>query len=343
MSLLLIFVLQSADHELAKEALGKPTPELRAKLKARTAESPLAAAWWAAIARPEDAKLFKKYVESLPPEFNADAHAKVIGDLSQDPSELAALLSLAHFCALVKMNADPNAVAVIGARLKLVKIEGKWATNDGALIQELRKSFDTGTMGPEKLPNAGWPALYVKAYVLMKAAVRNSDLIETAVKHLSSIKSGAPSHIEALLSKIKDSGPCRRCKGQGKKPCDQCKEIGERVATCSQCQGAGQLLKGVSGRTGKEIIEPCSMCKGKGKWAVDCPTCEAGQIVCTACKGAEFKAPTLDDWASVSPCKVCGGSGNMFAEVIHPCAFCKGLGFFLKPKSAESKLVGPQE
>lgn len=336
----LALLLQDDDRALAKECLDKPTPELKAKLKARAPESPLAAAYLTVLARAQgdDLKAFQRYVERLPGEFNVDAHVKVIGDCLQEKPELEtpALLALAHFDALVRLGAEAKLLEVLAAKLKLSKIDGKWATFEGAKLLELRKN-------PDADPGSSWGARYVKACLAISAALKNKELIEGLHKALASLKAGSPAHLEALASNVKPFIPCRRCKGQPKKTCDLCEGKGERTATCSQCTGSGQIYKGKSGRTGQDIIEPCSACKGKGKWSVKCTACDGGTVTCAACKGAEWKAPTMADFASEEKCGACGGSGFAFARARHPCWFCKGLGSFLKPKGAEAKLVGPTD
>lgn len=307
MALILALVLQ--DLDLAREAL-QPTSETRDKLK--KAGTPLARAYLAVVSKPDD--LFKKYVEKLPPELTAEAHAKVIGDLLQLDGDLAHLLAIAHFEAM----GDAKLQETLAPKLKLSKVDGAWTS-----------------AGP------AWSEKYLKAYRLMKSV--KPDQAEELHKLLLSLKPGAPAHIEALAANVKPFIACKRCKGQPKKPCEGCKEAGERTASCSTCGGAGRILKGTSARTGRDIIESCSSCKGKGKWAVDCPSCEGGQVVCGLCKGAEWRAPTPADFASEEKCSTCSGSGRMFSAVRYPCWFCKGLGVFLKPKGAESKLVGPAE
>jgi hypothetical protein len=280
-----------------------PTKETREKLKKR--DSPLARAYLAS--KPDD--VFKKYVEKLPVELNVEAHAKVIGDLLQLDGDLAQLLAAAHFEAM----GDAKLQEALAPKLKLSKVNGVWTSS-----------------GP------AWSEKYLKVYKSMKAG----DPVEEIHKALVSLKTP---HTDALAANVKPFIPCKRCKGQSKKPCDACKEAGERTASCSTCGGAGQILKGTSARTGKDIIENCSACKGKGKWQIDCPSCEGGQIVCATCKGAAAKAPSIAEWASEEKCGFCSGSGSHFAVVRYPCAFCKGLGVFLKPKGAEDKLVGPRE
>jgi DnaJ-class molecular chaperone len=77
---------------------------------------------------------------------------------------------------------------------------------------------------------------------------------------------------------------------------------------------------------------------------IDCTQCEGGQVKCQGpCKGNPWKAPAMEDIAAEEGCKVCAGSGLMFKSAAHPCQSCKGLGLFLKPKGAETKLVGPVE
>jgi hypothetical protein len=326
-------LVQTSEAALARQALD--SSQAQAKLRAQVGDSSFAMAYYVALSKPD---VFRKYLDRLPGEFNVDAHAKVIGDLLQDKSDLE-LVALAHFEALVKLGADSKIIETLAGKLKLTKVEGRWASADGAQAFELRKALKE-----ERAPGeaaGSWDARYLRACALLRAALKTPDLIESLYKSLSVLKTP---HTDALAANVKPFIVCKRCKGQGKKPCDRCQEKGELTVVCSQCQGSGQLYKGQSGRTGKDIIESCPSCKGKGKWQVDCPTCENGVIVCPACKGAEAKTPTLADWvASDEPCKMCGGSGFALQVVRHPCAFCKGLGAFLKPKGAEGKLVGPTE
>lgn len=259
------------------------------------------------------------------------------------------LLALGHLDELLNTGGDPKGLASELSRLRVTASGGQVATRQGAALAELRAAAQPEELGKTAAGAFGPEISYTAAILLLK----QGD-VQSALGLLLSLRREFPDHANCLLSALKDFKPCAACKGTRKVPCQACGGKRWRAIVCPQCDGAGHIAwnPNVAKDPGREAADKP---RGFGADRTYCPTCvsspqykarrtrcdgcdKTGSVVCQKCRWQKFE---LDSICTLEPCKNCDKSGSMFVKILHPCAFCKGLGEFVIPREAPEKRVGP--
>lgn len=314
-------------------------------------------------ARPpsEELDLLAQHLRAFPAEALKTRDAAKLAEAARElgranPAwESARLLAKAYFDELIEAGAGAGAEArmleELGGALGVGRgSDSRWVDRPGELVWQLRAHREAGTiehaLAAERFKKGDdFAVAYARAVAALHGALKNKDLFEEASKAFADAKKGcpAPEHPVALSKALKAFVLCKRCAGEGFRECTICKATGERTAVCGQCDGAGKLFKGVSGRTRQPVIENCSACDAKGKWQIKCTTCNGEKRVkCSGCK-EPFSMPSYDQLVTEEACAACDGKGTPFRTLHTPCAYCFGQGRFLIPKAEPRSRLPAQD
>jgi hypothetical protein len=306
---------------------------------------------------PEELDLLAKHIRALPVDALQARDASILGEAAREfgranpAHDLARLLAKAYFDELVEAGADSRTLEEIGRAIGVGRgSDSRWVDRSGELVWQLRGHREAGTiehaLAAERFKKGDdFAVSYARAILALHGALKNKDLFEEASKAFADARKGCPvpEHPAAFSKALKAFVLCKRCAGEGFRDCTICKATGERTAVCGQCDGAGKLFKGVSGRTRQPVIENCSACDAKGKWQIKCTTCSGEKRVkCTGCK-EPFSMPTYEQLALEEACAACDGKGTPFRAVHTPCPYCFGQGRFLIPKNEPKSRLPSQD
>jgi len=267
-------------------------------------------------------------------------------------SEASMWLALGHLDQLLAAGTDASAYV---AKLKLETMsEGRVGTPDGRLLDQVRKIQDGGEIEKISARAKGFELKYYAAIAYLKQISKGHEYVDKASRTLSSARKLSEPHIDALLDSLKAFKPCSSCKGSRKIACFACRGSGKREIVCGQCSGEGTIpwddrieksdkrkqIDGILGLPkGKSYCPSCLGRPDTKKRSEPCAFCETKAFV--ECQRCKWQKLTLETVGKLQPCENCDSSGFQFSKVMHPCAFCKGLGEFLVPSAASDAVVGP--
>lgn len=269
-------------------------------------------------------------------------------------TDAALWLALGH---LDQMLAGAGDVSAHAARLKLESLPGgRLATSDGRLLDQIRKISDGGEIEKIAARAKGNDLKYYAGVAYLKQLEKDYGNVDKAARVFASIRKGSDPHIDAILSVLKTFKPCASCKGSKRIACFACKGAGKREVVCPQCNGNGTIAwdskieksdkrKQIDQMLGlpqdKSYCPTCITRKDVTKRTDPCAFCEQkGFVECQRCK---WQKATLESVGKLQPCGNCESTGFGFSKILHPCAFCKGLGEFLIPNADSSATVGPMK
>jgi hypothetical protein len=271
------------------------------------------------------------------------------------------LLAMAHLDHLLATGEKPAAFEKEAKKLGLQPATNdRLATPEGAILDTVKQiaSADEVARLAERSRDPG--ILYYTAVAYMMGMDReHRSYVGKAADKLNQLRRWAPDHAEVLLKALEGFPTCPSCKDARKIACFACGGRGKRSFSCPECGGKGTIewdpksektekRKELDGKLGlSDTRSYCPSCLGRlqlNKWnhqTKDCDFCgTAGSVECQRCK---WQVPSFAAIAKMEDCANCDKTGLMFANVLVPCTFCKGVGGFVIPSAKREATVGPKE